>query len=144
MNILSALGHLQLWVPLLGIVLPLLVAFVTRESTHSGIQGVLFTLAAGILGVVTQGIYASQHHTAFMWSTALVAAVGAWVVGQVGHISLFKPLGWSHAVQKVGPISDAKAPPTGVIAARLSKVVSGPEASPTATKMEALDNKDAT
>jgi hypothetical protein len=45
-----------------------------------------------------------------MWTTAFTAAIIAWVTGQTAHISLFKSLGWSHAVQNVGPVKDNHAP----------------------------------
>lgn len=106
MTTIQQLLDLKLWVPLIAIVLPLAVAFVTKRSTHPGVQGVLFSLFAAILGVVSAAVLASQHDVGFNWSTAFVAAIGAWITGQTAHTSLFKSLGWSHAIQSVGPVKD--------------------------------------
>lgn len=102
-------GHVELWTPLLGVLLPLAVAFVTKRTTAPGVQGALFTLAAAILGVVSAGMAAADQHAAFSWGAAITAALTAWITGQVAHTAL-----WTHGLapwlQGVGPIKDRPQP----------------------------------
>lgn len=105
---LKQLFDLKVWVPALAILLPLVVAFVTKRSTSSGIQGVLFSFLAAVLGVVSAGVIAAQHDQPFLWTTAFVAAITAWVTGQTAHLALFKALGVNYKLQDSGPIKDRR------------------------------------
>lgn len=98
---LHAIQQAGLW-PLLGVVLPLLVALATKQSTHSGVQGTLFAGLAVLLGVVEEGVKALDVGHTFQWETALGAALGAWVLGQVAHSNLWKSLGLASKLQAVG------------------------------------------
>jgi hypothetical protein len=90
------------WWALLGIALPPLVGFVTKRETSSGIQGVLFTGLAAVLGVIVEGVQAEQAGHSFAWATAVGTAVVAWVVGQVSHMSIWQPSGIAAWLQDHG------------------------------------------
>jgi hypothetical protein len=101
------LKNVDLWLPIAASMLPLVVGFVTKRSTSSGLQGVLFSLAAGLLGVVQAAVAAGESHHAFAWGTALSAALVAWWTGQTAYIALWKHkiAGW---FQDLPPIKDSR------------------------------------
>lgn len=90
--------------PIIGIVLPLLVAIVTRESTNSSVKAVLLAALALVTNLLTGVADALAHHTVYDLGQALILALGTFIVSVAMHYGLFKPTGVSDDLQqKVGP-----------------------------------------
>lgn len=102
----SIFSNPAVWGPIVvGGFLPLLVGYLTKESTSPGFKGFLFGALAAASGVLAAGITALEHGSSFNWAGALVAALGAWWTGQTAYTSL-----WKHKaavyLQNTGPIKD--------------------------------------
>lgn len=75
---------------LIGTVLPILVAMVTRVTTHPAIKGgVLLFLSAGT-GVIAQWVDALNSNTPFAWQPVVLSALGAFLVGVTAHTAIWK------------------------------------------------------
>jgi len=85
---------------LIGTILPILVAAVTKWSTQSWIKATLLLGLSGVTGLLTEWIGNPQIN----WVVAGVLALQTFVIGVALHFGLWKPTGASEAVaNSVGP-----------------------------------------
>lgn len=89
---------------LLGVIIPLLIDFVTKSSTKSSTKALLLAALAAVSGLVTQAII--NDGTAVISAQALLLAVSTWVTGAVAHGYLWKPTGVSDTVQNGVGVTD--------------------------------------
>lgn len=91
--------RVQLWSLLVGTVLPVLVGLVTRSSTSNGLKAILLAAFSAISGFATEVLESGDD---FQMSTALITALGTFLVGVATHFGLWKPTGVSAKAQEVG------------------------------------------
>src|SRR3954466_14730917 len=97
--------------PIIGILLPLLVAIVTKLSTKSGIKAILLAALALVTNLLVGIENALTTHTDYDLGVALILALGTFVVSVAVHYGLWKPTGITHDLQaKVGPKDDGVPP----------------------------------
>lgn len=85
-----------------GIVLPLLVGFVTKESWSGGVKAVTLAFLSAASGFLTEALAVVNAGTAFDWQATLVAVLGTFLVAVGLHVGIWKPLGATAAVQRAG------------------------------------------
>ncbi|MFI6495907.1 hypothetical protein [Nonomuraea typhae] len=85
-----------------GIVLPLLVGYVTKESWSGGVKAVILAFLAAVSGFVTEALDAVNAGTSFDWRATLVAVLGTFLVAVGMHYGLYKPTGAAEAVGRAG------------------------------------------
>lgn len=79
-----------------GLVLPLIVALVTKKSTNSTVKGGLHALLSVATGFAAIYQSAPSH---LQWAPAVVASFLAWLTGTTFYHSLLKKYGWVAALQ---------------------------------------------
>lgn len=84
---------------IISTVLPLLVGLVTTRVTRPGLKAVLLAALAAITGLITELGAAVNAHTTFDAGTALLLALGAFIVAVGLHYGLWKPTGATAAAQ---------------------------------------------
>lgn len=85
-----------------GVVLPLLVALITKRVTDSGVKGLLLTSCSLVAGILAEVGAALETGTPMNLAEALVAAVMALVIGQTAHSAVWKPTGVARRLQELG------------------------------------------
>lgn len=85
-----------------SIVLPLLVGLVTKVSTSAGLKAVLLAALAAVNGIVVEWLAAANAGEVFGLGTALVLALGSFLVAVGLHFGIYKPTGASNSLQKIG------------------------------------------
>lgn len=83
---------------LIGIVLPILVALVTKWSTSSAVKSILLLL----LSVLTSFLTEALNDANFNWQQAVFGTVLTFVVGVASLYGLWRPTGVSGKAQSVG------------------------------------------
>lgn len=73
---------------LVGVVLPILVALVTKVSTSATAKSLLLLVLSGVSGFLTEAMSAN-----FMWQQALFGTVLTFVIGTAMLFGLWKPTG---------------------------------------------------
>ncbi|RZU35946.1 hypothetical protein EV284_3429 [Streptomyces sp. BK022] len=81
-----------------GLVLPAIVAVVTKPSTNSTVKGAAHAVLAVATG--TAAVY-KEHPSGFVWAPAVVAAFLAWLSGTAFYHSLLKKYAWFGALQNL-------------------------------------------
>lgn len=98
--------------PIIGIVLPLLVAIVTKVSTSSAVKAILLAALALVTNLLVGIDNALTTHTAYDLGAALILALGTFVVSVAVHYGLWKATGITDDLQtKVGPKDEVVTPP---------------------------------
>lgn len=95
-------GWPQVIAALLGIVLPLLVALVTKRVTSSAVKGMLltsFSVAAGLLSELGHALTTGESFDPVAW---LIVTLAALVAGQTTYSAIWKPTGAAETLQLVG------------------------------------------
>lgn len=105
MDVVFDVNGLQVLQFIIAIFLPLLVGLVTTRVTASGAKAVLLLALSAISAVLTGWAAAAQEGSVFDMGTALLSALGTFVVGVAMHYGLWRPVGASAAVQAVGSSS---------------------------------------
>jgi hypothetical protein len=75
---------------LIGTLLPLLVALVTKQTTHPALKGFVLALLATITGVLAQWLNADQNHVMFHWQLAVASAAFTFAVSQSSHTGIWR------------------------------------------------------
>lgn len=83
----------------IGVFLPLVVAFVTKMTTHPSVKAILLLFFSALSSFFTEMANSWPH---FDVKTALVTWGGTFIVGVGLHFGLWKPTSASAAFQKVG------------------------------------------
>lgn len=90
---------------LVGVVLPLVTGLFTRVNTSPGVKSVVLLLLSGITSLLAEFAQTLTAHTAFDWGSALLAAIGTFLVGVGMHFGIWKAVGASQAMQRIGSSS---------------------------------------
>ena len=94
------------WLQVLGlvisVVLPLLVALVTKLDTKPNLRAILLAAFAVILNLLTELLQALTDHSAYNLGTALLLALASFVIAVATHYGLWKPTGAATTLQAVG------------------------------------------
>lgn len=99
----SGLNQVQVFSLLLGVVLPIIVALVTKRVTSEATKAILLAALAAITGVLTEYAH-SIGSGSFDWWTAVLTALGTFIVAVATHFGFWKPTGVAARVQATGPI----------------------------------------
>lgn len=85
--------------------IPVLVGFVTKETTNAGLKATLLAALALVAGVVSEAVDAATAGTAFDLFGSIYSFAGAFIVAVASHYGFWKPTGVSEKVQNTGPVS---------------------------------------
>lgn len=89
--------------PILGVLLPLLVAIVTKASTDSGVKAILLAALAVVGNLLTGVQDAIVNHGTYDLGKALVLGISTFVIAVATHYGLWRSTGVSEHLQaKVG------------------------------------------
>lgn len=84
------------WLSLLvSVVLPAVVALVTKRYADSGLKAIVLAALAAVTGLCTEWIAALNTGTAFDWNSVLNFWVTSFLVAVAAHYGLLKPVGLS-------------------------------------------------
>jgi hypothetical protein len=95
------IGTAQLLSLVIGIVLPVVVAAVTRYAASDAIRAVVLAALAGATAVLTEWGRAVAAGDAFVWQVSAFAALGTFIVAVSTYFGLWKPTGVAEAVKLV-------------------------------------------
>lgn len=84
----------------IGYVLPLAVAFVSRESWNATVKGLLLLAFSGITSVLSQWLDALNANTHFAWQNVVVSSLLTFATGAISHSYIWKPGGAAAYVQR--------------------------------------------
>lgn len=87
--------------PILGVILPLLVAITTKASTDSGLKAILLAGLALIASLLTGINDALVHHVSYDLGKALVLGIGTFVIAVATHYGVWRPTGATARLQRV-------------------------------------------
>jgi VIT1/CCC1 family predicted Fe2+/Mn2+ transporter len=85
----NSIGGAQYLSALIGVVLPILVALVTKNAHSATLKSVLLLILSAVSGFLTE----LQTSGNFVWQQALFGAVMTFVVGVATLFGLWKPTG---------------------------------------------------
>lgn len=88
-----------------GTILPLIVGLVTTRVTLPGVKAVLLAALSVIVPLVSEVAQALQTGKLYDLGSALVLALGTFLVAVGTHFGLWKPTGISYRVQRVPTIA---------------------------------------
>lgn len=100
----DAISGSQYLSALVGVVLPILVALVTRHATSPAIKSLLLLLLSAVSSVLTEAL----NDAAFNWQQSIFGAVLTFIVGFATYLGLWKPTGVDDKLKKVGEKAVAK------------------------------------
>lgn len=83
-----------------AILFPLIVGLFTKFTTSDAVKAVALVTISILSGLVSQYLAALTSHTTFDWFTAVLAALGAWVIAVASHFGVWKPTGVTAAAQR--------------------------------------------
>jgi hypothetical protein len=86
----------------IGVVLPLLAGLLTRSNASAGVRAVVLLVLAAITSFLTMLLDSITTHTPFDVGAALLAVLGAFLVGVGSHFGFWAPTGASDAVKRTG------------------------------------------
>lgn len=98
----EGIGGSQYLSAIVGVLIPILVALVTKHSTSPAVKSILLLLLSGVSGFLTEMI----NDASFNWQQALFGAVLTFVVGVASFFGLWKPTGVDAKLKETG-ISDS-------------------------------------
>lgn len=87
---------------LVGVVLPLLTGLVTKVATSPAVKAVVLLVLSGVTSVLTGFLASLTGGAPFELGTAVVAALGTFLVGVGMYFGIWKPTGAAVALQRVG------------------------------------------
>ncbi|MEV4576010.1 hypothetical protein AB0K16_22460 [Nonomuraea jabiensis] len=87
---------------LVGTVLPLLVGFVNKESASAGAKAVWLAVLSAVGGGLSSALDAVNAGVVWDWRSAIVTAVGTFLIAVGMHFGLWKPTGAAAAAQRSG------------------------------------------
>lgn len=87
---------------LVGVVLPLLTGLVTKVATSPAVKAIVLLVLSGVTSVLTDFLASLNGGAAFDLGTALVAALGTFLVGTGMYFGVWKPTGTAVAMQRIG------------------------------------------
>lgn len=93
-----------------GIILPVLVAAVTKSTATAAMKSVLLVAGSVISAFLAELLGALNAHAAFGWQAAAITALGTFVVGVASHYGLWKPTGTADAVNAIGGVIGGPSP----------------------------------
>lgn len=85
---------------LVGTLLPLLVAVVTKSTTTPATKGILLAALSVVTNILTQIEASIAHHVPYNLGTALILGVGTFVVAVASQLGLWAPTKLSLFLQK--------------------------------------------
>ena len=86
----------------IGIVLPLIVGFVTKNSWGSGVRAALLAFLSGATAFLTSWKGAVDAHAAFDVVSALLTWLATFLTGYGVHAGLLSPVGLADAAKNSG------------------------------------------
>lgn len=98
----------QVFTLLSAVVFPLLVGLVTKRTTDPGRKAVLLAGLSVLISLSTELASALEAGTNYNLGTALLTALGSFLVAVAMHYGLWKPTGVAEKVQAVGDTEGAK------------------------------------
>lgn len=87
--------------PVIAVVLPLIVAIVTKASTDSGIKAILLAVLALVSNLLVGIQDAVVNHGHYDLGKALVLGLATLAISVATHYGVWKPTGATAALQKV-------------------------------------------
>lgn len=84
----------------IAIVFPLLVGLFTKLSTSDSVKAIALATISILSGLLSQFVESLVTQHSFDWFTAVIAALGAWVIAVASHFGVWKPTGASAAAQR--------------------------------------------
>jgi hypothetical protein len=93
---------------LIGVVLPIITGLVTKWETSPGTRAVVLLALSAVTGFATEFLATLNSGTAFDLGATLLATFGTFLTGVGLHFGLWKPVGVSATVKRIG---SRKAPP---------------------------------
>lgn len=90
---------------LLTVVLPVVVAVVTKESWASGLKSTLLAGLTALTAVLTEAVASGVNHVSFGWRPVVLQALVGWAIAVATHYGLWKPSGIAASLAKTG-VSD--------------------------------------
>lgn len=88
-----ALSSPELLTFVLGVVLPALVALVTKQVASETVKSLMLVFLSGVAGVLTEWQDAMAAGVGMDWGNALWAAFQVFAVAVLTHFGLLKPMG---------------------------------------------------
>lgn len=95
MNVVNMLASADLvtWLGFaVSVILPALVAFVTKQTAHSGVKAIVLLVLAAVTGFVDTWIDAANQGVIFNFGAAAVATLMSFAVAVLAHYGLLKPV----------------------------------------------------
>jgi len=92
-------SNLQLVELAINALLPLIVGFVTKKSTHGGIKAVLLLALSGVTSYLTLYHEALTTGTAFDAQAVLKETVETFIIAVATHFGIYKPAGMTDWTQ---------------------------------------------
>ena len=84
---------------IVGVLLPMVVALVTKYETSPAVRAILLLVLSGVSGVLNDWLVADG---AFDWGQAILSALTTFIVGVATLYGLWKPTGVSDRLTAVG------------------------------------------
>lgn len=101
-NLGSAQGIMLLQL-IISVVLPLVVSLVTNGNTQARTKALLLAGLSVVASLGAEIVDAITNNTQYDLASALITALGTFIVGVAMHFGLFSPTGVSGKLQSVGP-----------------------------------------
>jgi uncharacterized membrane protein len=89
------------WARVLGLLVPFVVAFITKAQSSSKVKGWVHAAGVVIAGAIPIFISTGHQQTVGLWLNSIL---NAFVVSGVAYFALYKPTGLSEAVSNVVPM----------------------------------------
>lgn len=87
----TSISTVQVASLLIGVFLPILVGFVTKEVTSPTTKSLLLLALSAVSGFLTEFVNSAD----FVWQQALLSTIVTFVIGVATHYGLWKPTGVS-------------------------------------------------
>lgn len=84
---------------MVGVVLPLLVGYVTKAGWSGGVRAVTLAFLSAVSGFLSNYLEAG---TAFDWRTTFLTMLGTFLIGVGVHFGFWKPVGVTEKVKQAG------------------------------------------
>lgn len=90
----------NVWGVLIGVVLPIAVGLVTKQTTNAAAKATLLMLLTALNGFLTEFVAAQSSGSDYDMATALWTWGGSFIVGVAIHFGFWKPAGTTAWAQR--------------------------------------------